>query len=151
MPRARSSSDQVLTPAPNEHVSRGFDDSDEFSRAIFEALAEGVLVVDHRGRIVAMNSSAERLLGYSTRTLIGVNVRDSPWTLEDEDQQSIEIEAWPIIETLESGTPSGRLVVTVRPDGNRRIIVMIAMPLPRPDARRWTVVSLADVTRERRA
>jgi PAS domain S-box-containing protein len=41
--------------------------------------------------------------------------------------------------------------VTVRPDGGRRIIVIVGMPLPRPEGRHWTVVSLADVTRERRA
>ena len=131
--------------------ARGFDDSGEFARALFDALAEGVLVVDDEGRIMAMNTSAEQLLGYASDALTGRDVRDSPWVLEDEEQRRLEVNEWPIIATLESGTPSGRLTVTVRPDGVRRIIVMIAMPLPRPRARHWTVVSLADVTRERTA
>ena len=129
----------------------GFSQSDEFAVAIFDALAEGVLVVDHHGRIVAMNRSAELLLGYESATLIGLDVRDSPWVLEDESGRRIDVDEWPIIGTLDSGQPQGRLTVTVRPDGGRRIIVIVAMPLPRPDGRHWTVVSLADVTRERRA
>jgi PAS domain S-box-containing protein len=130
---------------------RAFSQSDEFAVAIFDALAEGVLVVDHRGRIVAMNRSAEQLLGYESAMLIGLDVRDSPWVLEDENGEQIDVEEWPIIVTLDTGQPQGRLTVTVRPDGARRIIVIIAMPLPRPGGRHWTVVSLADVTRERRA
>lgn len=129
----------------------GFYESDEFARGIFDALAEGVLVVADRGRIVAMNPSAERLLGYGPGTLIGCNVHDGPWKLEDEARRLLTLEEWPILITMASGEPCGRLVVTHRPDGDRRIIVMIAMPLPRPDEKQWTVVSLMDVTRERRA
>ena len=136
---------------PPEPAAGSFDDSGEFARALFDALAEGVLVVDDAGRIMAMNTSAEQLLGFRSDTLAGRDVRDSPWVLEDEQQRRLEVEEWPIIATLESGTPSGRLTVTVRPDGSRRTIVMVAMPLPRPRARHWTVVSLADVTRQRRA
>ena len=50
-----------------------------------------------------------------------------------------------------AASPRVGCTVTVRPDGDRRIIVIIAMPLPRPGGRHWTVVSLLDVTRERRA
>jgi protein-histidine pros-kinase len=132
-------------------VGRGFNDSDEFARGIFDALAEGVLVADHRGRIVAMNPSAERLLGYPRGSLIGKNVRDTPWILEDEQQRLLPAQEWPIIITLERGEPSGQLMVTLRPDRERRVLVMIAMPLPRPGGSPWTVVSLMDVTRERRA
>ena len=118
---------------------------------IFDALAEGVLVVDHRGRIQAMNPSAERVLGFPRGTLVGQNVRDTPWVLENEQDRRLRIDEWPIVITLERGEPSGQLLVTHRPDGERRVIVMIAMPLPRPGGTPWTVVSLMDVTRERRA
>ena len=134
----------------NDHRG-GFHESDEFARGIFDALAEGVLVVDHRGRVVAMNPSAENLLGYDSGKLIGVNVLDSPWILETERQRHLTSAEWPIVITMGTGEPCGRLVVTQRPDGERRIMVMIAMPLPRPDEKQWTVVSLMDVTRERRA
>jgi protein-histidine pros-kinase len=131
---------------------QSFDQANEFAVAIFDALAEGVLVIDHRGRLVAMNSSAEQLLGYRSADLIGRDVRDSPWVLEEESGRRLEVDEWPINLTLDSGRPQGGLAVTVRPDGGRRIIVIVAMPLPRPgDGRHWTVVSLADVTRERRA
>ncbi len=136
---------------PSPDPGAGFGASDEFAVAIFDALAEGVLVVDHRGRIVAMNRSAELLLGFSSDTLIGRDIRTSPWVLEDESGRRLEVDEWPIIDTLDSGRPRGRLTVTVRPDGGRRIIVIVSMPLPRRKGDHWTVVSLADVTRERRA
>ena len=140
------------TGAPlSQHGHRGFHESDEFARGIFDALAEGVLVVDHRGRIQAMNPSAERVLGFPRGTLVGQNVRDTPWVLENEQDRRLRIDEWPIVITLERGEPSGQLLVTHRPDGERRVIVMIAMPLPRPGGTPWTVVSLMDVTRERRA
>ncbi len=137
-----------MSPTPE---FRGFHESDDFARGIFDALAEGVLVADHRGRIVAMNPSAERVLGFPRGSLIGKNVRDTPWILENEQERRLRIDEWPIIITLERAEPSGQLVVTQRPDGERRVIVMIAMPLPRPGGSPWTVVSLMDVTRERRA
>jgi protein-histidine pros-kinase len=130
---------------------RSFDQADEFAVAIFDALAEGVLVVDHHDRILAMNRSAEVLLGYESSSLIGLDIRESPWVLEDEHARRLPVREWPITETLDRGIPQGGLAVTVRPDGDRRIIVIVGMPLPRPDGRHWTVVSLADVTRERRA
>jgi protein-histidine pros-kinase len=141
------------TAAPDQDAARSsaLDQDDEFAVAIFDALAEGVLVVDHRARIVAMNRSAEQLLGYVSAELIGLDVRASPWILEEESGRRLEVDEWPINETLDRGQPQGGLAVTVRPDGDRRIIVIVAMPLPRPNGRHWTVVSLADVTRERRA
>ena len=83
-------------------------------------------MVDHRNRIVAMNHSAELLLGYESAALIGLDVRDSPWVLETESGRRLDVHEWPIIETLDTGQPQGRLTVTVRPDGDRRIIVIIA-------------------------
>ncbi|HEY3833779.1 MAG TPA: PAS domain S-box protein [Acidimicrobiia bacterium] len=145
----RTAGETGATPQP--HGYRGFHESDEFARGIFDALAEGVLVVDHRGRIQAMNPSACRVLGFARGTLVGQNVRDTPWVLENEQERRLRIDEWPIVITLERGEPSGQLLVTHRPDGERRVIVMIAMPLPRPGGSPWTVVSLMDVTRERRA
>ena len=59
-----------------------------------------------------MNASSERLLGYPTGALVGVDVRDSPWKLEDENGTSLETDEWPIVTTLESGAPSGRFCVS---------------------------------------
>ena len=131
--------------------SHGFDGSDEFARGIFDALAEGVLVADHHGRVVATNPSAERVLGFAAGALVGQNVRDTPWILEDEEERRLTVDEWPIMVTLKTRQPSGQLMVTLRPDGERRVIVMIAMPLLRPKTDPWTVVSFVDITRQRRA
>lgn len=135
----------------NDVNPHSFDVTDEFARGIFEALAEGVLVADHHGRVIALNPSAERVLGFTSTALMGKNVHDSPWIMEDEEQVLLEADQWPITITLQTGEPSGRLMVTVRPDGRRRVIIMIAMPLPRPMTAPWTVVSFVDVTPQRTA
>ena len=44
-------------------------------KTIFETLMDGVLVVDPRGEIIAVNPSAERLTGYSAGELVGKSCR----------------------------------------------------------------------------
>ena len=100
---------------PSHHDA--FYESDEFARGIFDALAEGVLVVDNHDRIVAINPSAELLLGFEHRTLLGVNITDSPWVIEDEQGRTLRSEAWPTAQTMRSGEPTGRLVVISGPSG----------------------------------
>lgn len=43
--------------------------------AIFEHVAEGVIIIDDQGIIERMNSAAARMFGYSTEEVVGQNVR----------------------------------------------------------------------------
>lgn len=46
----------------------------EVTRAFFESAAEGILIVDHAGRIVRMNERGEDMFGYVRAELIGMPV-----------------------------------------------------------------------------
>jgi PAS domain S-box-containing protein len=45
------------------------------SRAILESIADGVLVLDHNGRVLLVNPAAEELLGFSAIALEGQHIR----------------------------------------------------------------------------
>jgi two-component system, LuxR family, sensor kinase FixL len=56
--------------------------------ALLEAAVDGIVMIDHVGRISAFNRSAERLFGYSSAELIGQNVSvlmPEPWRSEHDE------------------------------------------------------------------
>ena len=126
------------------------DEPDE-ARAVFAALAEGVLVVSADGRIVDVNPSASRILGIARDRLLEQNIFDEPWPMRDEQGNRIMPEEGPIVKALRSAAPEGQLLVTTTPEGSEVILVVIGMPLPRSKGNPWVVATLLDVTRERRA
>ncbi len=126
-------------------------DEPDQARAVFAALAEGVLVVSASGQIVDVNPSASRILGLTREYLLEQNVFDEPWRMHDEQGNRIAPKEGPIARALQSAAPQGRLLVTSTPDGTEVILVVIGMPLLRSKGEPWVVATLLDVTRERRA
>ncbi len=126
-------------------------DEPDHARAVFAALAEGVLVVSSSGEIVDVNPSASRILGIPRERLLEQNVFDEPWPMRDEKGNRVPPEEGPIVTALRTESPDGQLVVTTTPDGTEVILVVIGMPLPRSKGKPWVVATLLDVTRERRA
>ncbi|MGB5462306.1 MAG: PAS domain-containing sensor histidine kinase [Aureibaculum sp.] len=51
-----------------------FEQNQEIFNILFEAVSEGVIVVDKNQKIVAINSSAERIFGYDNRELINQKI-----------------------------------------------------------------------------
>ncbi len=51
-----------------------FEQNQEIFNILFEAVSEGVIVVDKNQKIVAINSSAERIFGYDNKELINQNL-----------------------------------------------------------------------------
>ena len=45
-------------------------------QALLDAAVDGIVLINHDGRIQAFNRSAERLFGYSVSEVLGANVAD---------------------------------------------------------------------------
>jgi two-component system sensor kinase FixL len=58
---------------PDSLASAGTHSIEEF-QALLDAAVDGVIVVDHEGRVQAFNRAAERLFGYAAQEVQGANV-----------------------------------------------------------------------------
>lgn len=54
-------------------------ENEERYRSVVSAMAEGIIIQDHDGRIVATNPAAERILGMSHDTMLGLTAGDPRW------------------------------------------------------------------------
>src|ERR1700730_17627631 len=63
-------------PEPGMHNFRmsAYRPVEEELHALLDAAVEGIVVIDHLGRIQAFNRSAERLFGYQAREVLDRNV-----------------------------------------------------------------------------
>ncbi len=74
-------------------------------QAILESLGEGLIVIDARGRIIMVNGTAERLLGYKAGELKGLAITELP--MLNEEGVAIPASRRPIIDVLGRGASIG--------------------------------------------
>jgi PAS domain S-box-containing protein len=118
-------------------------------RGVITALAEGVVVLDAAGGIVACNPSACQILGLSSEDLLRRNSIDPAWKTIHEDGSPFPGEAHPVMTTLRTGVPTSNVVMGVhRPAGGLGWISINTEPLIRPSASQpyGVVASFRDIT-----
>ena len=117
-------------------------------RSTLEALAEGVLMLDARARVVTVNPAAQAMLGRTLDQMPGAVHDAGPWDIRWPDGQPMPIHQWPLARALRSGEPvKGSLISLMVPGRGLRLLSVNAQPLPGPDGRmREAVVSMTDVT-----
>ncbi len=123
-------------------------------RGLVTALAEGVLLHDAQGIIIACNPSAERILGVTADRLMGRTPMDPHWQAVHADGRSFEEDLRPPIVTLRTGQPCTDVIMGVcRPSGEQRWLSMNTQALKKPDDEYpYAVVSsFHDITDRRRA
>jgi PAS domain S-box-containing protein len=86
-------------------------------RAVFDAIAEGVVVHARDGRILDANPAAERLLGLSRDQILGRTPHDPAWQTVDEDGTPFPRDAHPAAVTLRTGASVRGHVMGVRVAG----------------------------------
>ncbi|MFW5840192.1 MAG: ATP-binding protein, partial [Planctomycetota bacterium] len=114
-------------------------------QAMLDCLAEGVLVLDHRGRIVMANTQMAEMYGCKANDLIGKRPAGQPWSLCDQsDGQGV----LPWESSLESKTVHRGVRMTLQmPDRSERTFMVNSAPVYRPDgACRGTLATFDDVT-----
>src|SRR6185436_11646653 len=127
-------------------------ESAERSRAIIDALEEGIVLHEADGTISGCNASACRILGLAEEQILGRSPRDSPWRALREDGAPLEPESHPAAITLLTGQPCSHVVMGIeRPDATRVWISLSSHPLRRPGEEEpfGAVISFSDITRRK--
>ncbi|MBI4663029.1 MAG: PAS domain S-box protein [Verrucomicrobia bacterium] len=132
----------------HKHSVIALRDSDQRLRAIFNTAVEGIITIDERGRIETLNSSAERIFGYSAAEIIGKNVSClMPSPYRDEHDRYID-------DYLRTGRPKiigiGREVVGRRKDGTIFPVDLAVSEVRLADRRIFTGF-VRDITERKRA
>ena len=120
---------------------------------LFFALAEGVLMVSDKGKVIAVNPSAEAILDLPRHEMEAALRDDAWWHAIKENGKPLPKREFPIRKTLRSGKPQKNVVVGIRPDGKAlRWLQVNTQPVFTPNVGTPTAVvaSFEDVTRQRR-
>jgi diguanylate cyclase (GGDEF)-like protein/PAS domain S-box-containing protein len=122
-------------------------------RAVIDSLAEGVLVEDREGRVVAWNESALRILGLTDDELLGHIPRHEGWRLSDDADEDVAPESLPVARARQGERVDGELLRVHRTDGGVRDLSMNARPMYADDFddRPGGVTTFTDVTAQRAA
>lgn len=118
-------------------------------RSIITAMAEGIVLQDSDGRILACNRSAERILGLTSDQIMGRTSLDPRWQAVHEDGSPFPGDEHPAAVTLRTGQALTNVIMGVHhPDGALVWISINSQALIRPgEARPYAVVtSFADIT-----
>jgi PAS domain S-box-containing protein len=122
------------------------------SRAILESIADGVLVLDHNGRVLLVNPAAEELLGFSARVIEGEHFRHmlglGETTGQRELAQLLYTELRARLEGTEGTiTPLPAKAVRLQ-SGNQALAVNIAPLITAVGGAPGLVAALRDISRE---
>ncbi|MBD2260529.1 PAS domain S-box protein [Pseudanabaena sp. FACHB-2040] len=130
------------------HLLAALQDSETRYRSVVDALAEGIVLQQADGQIMACNASAEEILGLTTSQMIGRTSVDPHWQTIREDGSPFPGEEHPAMVTLRTGKPQFGVVMGVhKPDGltwisiNSQPLFHADQPLPYA-----VVTSFADIT-----
>ena len=92
-------------------------ESEERYRTLIAAMAEGIVMQDASGAIVACNESAERILGLTREQMLGRTSIDPRWQAIHEDGSPFPGEDHPAMLTLRTGAPQFDVTMGIRKPG----------------------------------
>lgn len=118
-----------------------------FLMDLLESLAEGVLVIDHDGRVLEGNSKAASILGVSVEQVRGRGLAGSTWRFVREDGSALTIDENPITVSLRTHQGCSKVVVGVdAPALARRWICVSTSPFTPADGNVRLIVIFDDIT-----
>jgi diguanylate cyclase (GGDEF)-like protein/PAS domain S-box-containing protein len=129
-------------------------EDEEKRRSLFAAMAEGAIFLDERGVAVAVNPSAERILGRKAADLLGHSAEEWAGEAVREDGAPFPPASLPFMVTLRDGEPQSDVVMGLpRPDGSFVWVSVNAQPArPAEGAEPWAAVAtFHDITARRQA
>jgi diguanylate cyclase (GGDEF)-like protein/PAS domain S-box-containing protein len=127
--------------------------SAERYRELFFALAEGVVMLSNTGEVIAVNPSAESILGMDVHAMAIALRHDEVWHAVTEAGNPLARCDFPIRKTLLTGKPQKNVLVGIRLDGQDvRWMQVNTQPVfaPNGSTPSAVVASFEDVTLQRR-
>jgi putative two-component system response regulator len=124
-------------------------DSERRYHSVVDALSEGVVMQDRRGRVIAFNKSAERILGLSPEDLAEGSSHEPLVSLIHEDGSPFLCQDQPSIVSMRTGEPQSGVVMGVEsPDGSVRWLSINSCALTHPGETKpyAAVSSFTDIT-----
>ncbi len=118
-------------------------------RSVISAMMEGVVLRDAEGNILAMNQSAERILGISGKDVRGKKYLFSHMHAVKEDGTPMTKDEHPAMIALKTGKPQSNFVIGLKkPEGNTIWVSINAQPImdPGEDTPHAVVTTFADIT-----
>lgn len=128
--------------------------SEERYRSLFEALGEGVVLIDSTGTVIASNRCAEQIFGVGKEVMRDLNSFRTERRFFHEDGSDYPLNTHPSFLTLQTGKPMKNMIMGVaRQDGHVTWISINTEPIyyslngEKPDA---VVASFADITQAKK-
>jgi PAS domain S-box-containing protein len=147
--RLRLVADVFASAIVRSRSDRALRESEHRRRAVIETAADGIIIIDTRGRIDSVNPAAMQVFGYALAELIGRNIS----MLMPEPQKS-EHDAY-LDNYLKTGAKKiigiGREVVGRRKDGSTFPIDLAVSETVLDDGRRIFTGIVRDITERKRA
>ncbi len=126
--------------------------SEELSSTVINVLSEAILIHDDQGKIISVNSSAERILGLSQADLIGKDCYDfngTNWITIDQQGETFFPENHPAMVTIRTGKPCHNVIMGInKPEQPTTWISIDSEPLIslKSSYLYGVVVSFSDIT-----
>jgi diguanylate cyclase (GGDEF)-like protein/PAS domain S-box-containing protein len=120
---------------------------------LFDALAEGVVMVAADGHVITANASAKTILRMTARDIERALQNDAAWHATDEDGVAFLPSDFPVRKTLHTGKALKNIVVGIQlPRRKLRWLSVNTQPVFAPRQRKpvAVVASFEDITRQRR-
>lgn len=113
-----------------EHSEKELRSSERRFREVVSGMLEGVVLIDALGKILTVNPSAARILGYSAQDMEGKSSLDPVWRVVHEDGSHFPAAEYPHMVALSSGQACRDVVLGVhKPDNSLAWLVANAQPL----------------------
>jgi two-component system phosphate regulon sensor histidine kinase PhoR len=90
----------------------------KFLRRTFEAIFDGILVVDSDGSIIYANPSAESLLGLARKDLIGTKAEELPLSMYYREGEEVPAKSRPFAAAWDEEGEESRQIILKRNDGS---------------------------------
>jgi len=124
--------------------------SEERSRSILEALAEGIVLLDPTQNVSFANGSARRIIGNAFHLADGQVALSPGWTALHADGTDFAIEDHPTLVTLRTGQPQTNVVIGLKSPEDRTIWISVTSR-PVDDVASAVLTSFTEITGFRQA